>query len=217
MHEKYTRKKKYISSIHVNADTHINQLIRRKKHIHIYICDFIKDKISYRFICVESMLFPCEFLLIFICVVSSFSPDTSSYDAYGLKIGANEILFVESIPSDSSFFVRLSPFNYSLSCTIAYNDSNQYVYSVSLASQVKSNDSIRFVFIGINTQTNVPFIGSLTYTGILGSTYVNTVKPTRKSIFPCNGWNSSNYRVHQFNQFASDDSINNDFYVVTVS
>ncbi len=160
------------------------------------------------------------YLFVVISVVSSFSPDTSSFDAYGLKLAVNDILLVESLPSDSSFFLRLAPFNYSLSCTIAYNDSNQYVYAVALDSQATYNDTIRFVFIGVNTETDVPFIGSLTYTGVTGTTYVTTVKPSRKAIFPCNGWQANNYHVHQFEQFASDDlnqSTNNDFFVVTVA
>jgi hypothetical protein len=152
-------------------------------------------------------------------IVFSFSPDTSSFDAYGLKLAANDVLLVESIFSSSAFFLRLSPYNYSLSCTIAYNDSNQYVFAVTLHSRATYNDSIRFVFIGINTVTNVPFIGSLTYTGVTGPTYVATVKSPRKTVFPCVGWQANNYRIHQFEQFVSDDTdgtTNNDFFVVTV-
>jgi hypothetical protein len=155
-----------------------------------------------------------------ISTVSSFSPDTSSFDAYGLKLAANDILLVESLSSDFSFFLRLAPFNYSLSCTIAYNDSNQYVYAVALHSQATYNDSIRFVFIGVNTETNVPFIGSLTYAGVTGTAFVATLKSSRKVVFPCNGWQASNYRIHQFEQFVTDDddeSTNNDFFVVTVA
>lgn len=153
-------------------------------------------------------------------IVLSFSPDTSSYDAYGLKLAVNEILLVESLPSDSSFLLRLAPFNYSLSCKIPYIDSNQYVYAVALASQATYDDSIRFVFIGVHTKTNVPFIGSLTYTGVTGPTYLNAVNGSRRAVFPCDGWQSINYRVHQFNQFASDgitEGSNNDFFVVTVA
>lgn len=153
-------------------------------------------------------------------VISSFSPDTSSFDAYGIKLAANDMLLVESLPPDYSFFLRLAPFNYSLSCTIAYNDSNQYVYAVALDSQATYNDTIRFVFIGVNTQTDVPFIGSLTYSGVTGAVYVTTRKPSRKSVFPCDGWQTNNYRIHQFEQFANndiDESTNNDFFVVTVA
>jgi hypothetical protein len=163
-------------------------------------------------------IFPC-YLLFIISIVCSFSPDTSSFDAYGLKLAANDLLLVESLNSDSSFFLRLSPYNYSLSCTIPYNDSNQYVFAVSLASQSTSNDIIRFVFIGIDTVTDVPFIGSLTYVGVTGAAYLAIVKSSRKFIFPCNGWQMNNYRIHQLQQFTTaddDENRSNDFFVVKV-
>jgi len=147
-----------------------------------------------------------------ISIVSSFSPDTTSFDAYGLKLAANDILLVESIPSDSSFTLQLAPFNYSLSCTIPYNDSNQYVYTVAVHAQATSNDIIRFVFIGVNTETDVPFVGSLIYTGISGAAYIAAVKPSEKVVFSCDGWQTNNYRIHQIEQFVI-----NDFFVVTVA
>jgi hypothetical protein len=160
------------------------------------------------------------YLFVIIPIIASFSPDTSPFDAYGLKLAVNDILLVESVGSRYSFYLRLAPFNYSLSCTIPYNDSNQYVYAVALHSQATYNDAIRFVFIGVNTETNVPFIGSLTYTGVTGSAYVATVKSGRKAIFPCTGWQVNNYRIHQFKRFVSDDvdeSANINFFVVTVA
>jgi len=161
-----------------------------------------------------------SYLLAIISIVSSFSPDITSFDAYGLKLAVNDILLVESLPSDFSFLLRLAPFNYSLSCTIPYNDSNQYVFAVALNSQAKYNDTIRFVFIGVNTLTDVPFIGSLTYTGITGPAYVAKVKPSRKALFPCDGWQVNNYEIHQFEQFVNNDSEENsydDFFVVTIA
>jgi hypothetical protein len=139
------------------------------------------------------------YLFAIIPIISSFSPDTTSFDAYGLKLAANDILIVESLPSDSSFSLRLAPFNYSLSCTIGYNDSNQYVYTVAVHAQATYNDIIRFVFIGGNTQTNLPFIGSLIYAGATGTEYT------------CDGWQTNNYRIHQIEQFVIDN-----FFVVTV-
>jgi len=160
------------------------------------------------------------YLLVVISIVSSFSPDITSFDAYGLKLAANDILLVESLPSDFSFLLRLAPFNYSLSCKIPYNDSNQYVFAVALNSQATYNDTIRFVFIGVNTLTDVPFIGSLTYTGVTGPAYIATVKSPRKAIFPCVGWQVNNYRIHQFEQFVNNDSEENsynDFFVVAMA
>jgi hypothetical protein len=168
------------------------------------------------------MIIICQCFIIFISTVNCFSVDLSSFDAYGEKLAVNDVLLVESLASDYSFLVRLSPFNYSLSCTISYNDSNQYVYAVAVHSQATYQDILRFVFIGINQETDVPFIGTLTYTGISGPTYVSTVKPTRKTRFPCDGWQMINYRIHQLTQFISNDddddnSTNNDFFVVTVA
>jgi hypothetical protein len=160
------------------------------------------------------------YLLVIVSVVFSFSPDTSSFDAYGLKLAANDVLLVESLASDFSFFLRLAPFNYSLSCTIPYNDSNQYIFSVAIQRQSTYNDTIRFVFNGINIETDIPFIGSLTYVGITGEEYITTVKSPRKAVFPCGGWKINNYRIHQFDQFVGDDveeNSANNFFVVTVS
>jgi hypothetical protein len=171
------------------------------------------------------MTFLCKpfilYLFVVISIVSSFSPDLSSFDAYGLKLAANNVLLVKSIPSDFSFFLRLAPFNYSLSCTIAYNDSDQYVFAVAVDPQATYNNSIRFVFIGINTITDVPFIGSLTYEGVTGEAYVAAMNPLRKAPFPCVGWQASNYHIHELRQFVSggvdENNDNNDFFVVTVA
>ena len=153
-------------------------------------------------------------------IIFCFSPDLSSFDTYGSKLAVNDILLVEYIPAQSSFFLCLAPFNYSLSCTIPCNDSDQYVYTVALNRQAGYNDSIRFVFIGVNMKTNVPFIGSLTYTGISGIAYVDTVKSSRKVKFSCDGWQTNNYRIHEFDQFINNsdaENTYNDFFVVTVS
>jgi hypothetical protein len=159
------------------------------------------------------------YLFIVLPIVLSFSSDTSSFDAYGLKLAANDILLVESLPSQSAFFLRLAPFNYSLSCTLTYNDSDQYIYAVAVPRQTTTNDTIRFVFIGINIETDVLFIGSLNYTGVTGPNYVATMKQARKTAFPCVGWQKDNYQIHELQQFVSnesDEDINNNFFVVTV-
>jgi len=160
------------------------------------------------------------YLLIIISIVSSFWDDISSFDGYGLKLAANDILLVESLRSDLSFLVRLAPFNSSLSCRIPYNDSDDYIFGVSVNRQSRSNDSIRFVFIGVNRVRDVPLIGSLTYRGIRGAEYVSTINSSEKVVFPCDGWEVSNYRIHQLEQFTSgdvDENNNNDFFVVTVA
>ena len=165
-------------------------------------------------------LFPRSFLfLLLFPLVFAFVPDTSSFDAYGLKLAVNDMLLVESHHSQAAFFLRLAPFNYSLSCTLPYNNSNQYVFAVAVQRQATSNDTLRFVFIGIDIKTDVPFIGSLTYTGVSGATFVATTQQARKKVFPCDGWQKDNYRIHQLEQFVGDESnedIDNNFFVVTV-
>ncbi|CAF1304108.1 unnamed protein product [Adineta steineri] len=160
------------------------------------------------------------FLFVVIRILYCFTPDQSSFDAYGVKLAANDILLVESLASDSSFFIRFSPYNYSLSCTIPYNNSNEYIYSVAVHSSATYNDPIRFVFIGINMDTDIPFVGSLTYNGITGPAFVDAVNSSVKAKFPCNGWNTDNYHIHQLQQFVNDDledTNNNDFFIVTIS
>ncbi|CAF1385264.1 unnamed protein product, partial [Adineta steineri] len=125
-------------------------------------------------------------LFVVIRILYCFTPDQSSFDAYGIKLAANDILLVESLASDSSFFVRFSPYNYSLSCTIPYNNSNEYIYSVAVHSSATYNDPIGFVFIGINMDTDIPFLGSLTYNGIIGPAFLDAVNSSVKAKFPCN-------------------------------
>ncbi|CAF2895758.1 unnamed protein product [Rotaria sp. Silwood2] len=150
-----------------------------------------------------------------VTIVTSFSPDQSSFDAYGLKLAANDILLVEAFASQDSFLLRLAPFNHSLTCTLDYNDSGQYVYAVALARQMQVNDTIRFAFIGVNRRTNVPFIGSLNYAGTSGAAMIST----QKSNFSCSAWNTNNYKIHSFNEFLyeeNDSNGNMDFFVVAV-
>lgn len=128
-------------------------------------------------------------LIIFFCHLlphaSLFSPDTSSFDAYGMKLAVNDLLLVKSFPSQSTFLLRLAPYNYSLTCTLSYNNSDDYIYTVAVPGQTTDNATIRFVFIGVNTETDVPFIGSLEYTGVAGDIYVAAQKQARKTRFPC--------------------------------
>ncbi|CAF1312602.1 unnamed protein product [Adineta ricciae] len=159
-------------------------------------------------------------VVVLIPIAHTFIPDSSLFDAYGLKLAANDALLVEAINVNSVFLLRFSPFDYSLTCTIAYNDSNQYIYAVALQSQITSNDSTRFVFIGVSEDTDVPFIGSLTYTGVSVTAYIASVgNSTRRVKFPCTGWQKSSYRIHSLMNLADDleQTDTNSFFVVTVT
>ncbi|CAF4286003.1 unnamed protein product, partial [Rotaria sordida] len=45
-------------------------------------------------------------------VIATFSPDTSDYNAYGPKIAANDVLFVEAYSNGKTFVVQFAPYNY---------------------------------------------------------------------------------------------------------
>jgi hypothetical protein len=100
-------------------------------------------------------------------VIGDFSPDTSNYDAYGLKIAANDVLFVEAYVDEQTFLVQYAPYNYtmsSLQCSFDYDDSAYYVYSVGVG--IKQNTTLYsyFYFAGEvigedSSGNNATFIG----------------------------------------------------------
>ncbi len=76
-----------------------------------------------------------------------FSPPISDYDAYGLKITGNDIMLIEALNDIETFLIRFAPYNYTsrpLQCSIMYNDSTQYVYSVGIGEKQNSNQSYFF-------------------------------------------------------------------------
>ncbi|CAF3175108.1 unnamed protein product [Rotaria socialis] len=158
------------------------------------------------------------YIVLLVTVVLSFTPDTSSYDAYGLKIAANDVLFVQSNPPHGLFRI-FPPFNAWSICTVNYEDVSQYIYAVAVARQTTLNDAIRFVFIGVNT-TDVPFMGSLTYVDTSGVGNTSTTMTIEDFVFACDGWNNSDYKIHTIDQFLYDtDNANDnhlDFFVVAV-
>ncbi|CAF3469666.1 unnamed protein product [Rotaria socialis] len=94
-------------------------------------------------------------ILINLCCVlkaiSSFSPTTSDYDAYGLKIAVNDVLFVEVNGNAATFLVQFAPYNFiigPLQCTINFDDSTHYVYSVGVAPNCNTTANPYFYFTG---------------------------------------------------------------------
>ncbi|CAF3339280.1 unnamed protein product [Rotaria socialis] len=94
-------------------------------------------------------------ILINLCCVlkaiSSFSPTKSDYDAYGLKIAVNDVLFVEVNGNAETFLVQFAPYNFiidPLQCTINFDDSTHYVYSVGVAPNCNTTANPYFYFTG---------------------------------------------------------------------
>jgi len=101
-------------------------------------------------------------------VFSSFSPDTSDNNAYGVKIAANDVIFVQAESSAQTFLVQFAPYNYtmdSLQCSFDYDDSDHYIYTVSVGPKQNSTSNIYFYFAGeivsttSTSTTNRSFVG----------------------------------------------------------
>jgi hypothetical protein len=112
---------------------------------------------------------------LFTChLTASFSPDTSDYDAYGLKIAANSLMIVEAQNDDTTFLVQFAPFTDNItetdnrSCYFDYNDPSWYVYAVALG---KNQSTYNVFFVGEmvdldeDDQPNRTFVSILSYTG----------------------------------------------------
>ncbi len=117
--------------------------------------------------------------LLFICLSSAdnFSPDTSDYDAYGLKIAANNIMIVEAQNDLTEFLIQFGPYTDNTtqsdqqSCSIEYEDPSMYVYTVALG---KNQSTYNVFFVGEmdgldedEQLMNRTFVGVLSYTGSL--------------------------------------------------
>jgi hypothetical protein len=113
---------------------------------------------------------------LFTCLTAtSFSPDTSDYDAYGLKIAANSLMIVEAQNDYTTFLVQFAPFTdnitqtYERSCILYYGDPSQYIYAVALG---KNQSTYDVFFVGEmidldedDNLTNRTFVSILNYTG----------------------------------------------------
>jgi hypothetical protein len=122
---------------------------------------------------------PLLSLLLFICHSSAveFYPDTSDYDAYGLKIAANNLMIVEAQNDFTEILVQFAPYTDNVTqgdengCVIEYDDSSQYIYAVALG---KNQSIYNFFFVGemvgLDEDDYLPnrtFIGYVNYTGSL--------------------------------------------------
>ena len=80
-----------------------------------------------------------------------FAPDTKSFDAYGVKLTANEVMLVEARSDSKTFLVQYAPYNYtatSLQCSINYDDPTHYVYSVGIGAQQTAKHEPYFFVVG---------------------------------------------------------------------
>ena len=113
-------------------------------------------------------------MMIFFFILSSlydindcFNPNKNDYDAYGLKIAMNELLFVQAqnINNPPTFFIQFAPYNNtpsspSIGCSIfSPNTTDHFIYTVTVAP-----NQTQFFFAGelINGR-NGTFIGAVKF------------------------------------------------------
>ncbi|UJR19541.1 hypothetical protein I4U23_022671 [Adineta vaga] len=90
------------------------------------------------------------FSLLFVELMGDFAPDTKSYDAYGIKLAANDFIMVEARSDSKTFLVQFAPYNYtttSLQCSITYDDPKHYVYSVGIGAKQNINQTSPYFFV----------------------------------------------------------------------
>ena len=95
----------------------------------------------------------CSMLsLIFLCsyvIIDAFDPKYNDFDAYGVKIAANDLVFVEANNKEQYFLVQFAPYknsNVSFQCGISFVDPSHYVYSVGVGvSQPLTNEPYVYV------------------------------------------------------------------------
>lgn len=126
------------------------------------------------------MFIPVQLLsliLFFICHSSfaNFSPDTQDYDAYGLKIAANNFMIVQADNDLTEFIIQFAPFTDNVtqtderSCLIEYDDPSQFIYAIAIG---KNQSAYNIFYVGeivdLDEDTNLEnrtFIGVLSYIG----------------------------------------------------
>jgi hypothetical protein len=116
-------------------------------------------------------------LFIYLSSATTFSPDPTDYDAYGLKIAANNLMIVEAQNDYTEFLIQFAPYTDNIvqtsqqSCAIEYYDLSQFIYAVALGKN-QSIYSIFFVGEMVDLDendllVNRTFVGVLNYTGSL--------------------------------------------------
>ena len=160
--------------------------------------------------------FQMNFLLFIITLVidvgcSQFSPRTSDYDSYGLKITGNDKMMIEALGDAQIFLVRYAPYNstsQSLQCAITYNDSTKYVYSIGIGRKQNFNQSY-FFYAGEIISKNSPDYGS-PFIGILRNTDIKhaQIYEDTQTLFNCSHFQYqslqiiSSYEHQEFFVFA---------------
>ena len=94
----------------------------------------------------------CLLLLIYShTIIDGFIPDYSDYDAYGIKIAANDIIFIEAKNQDNYFSIQYAPQKDKkglLKCFAVYLDPSHYIYAVGVGSSQVFTENPYAYYIG---------------------------------------------------------------------
>ena len=112
-----------------------------------------------------------------LCLAANFSPDMNDYNAYGLKMAANNLMIVQIDNSITGFIITYAPYTDDAdniaerTCWVYYESAPYYFYTVALG---KNQSTYSFFLVGevtdlddTNPEANRTFVGVYTYTGSL--------------------------------------------------
>ncbi|CAF1529319.1 unnamed protein product [Rotaria sp. Silwood1] len=125
-----------------------------------------------------------------------FSALTSDYDAYGLKITGNDIMLIEALDDTQVFVIRFAPYNYTsqpLQCSVTYNDSTHYVYSIGIGEKQMSNQ-LYFFYAGEILPNNPSVTNLLGYSSTFIGILINKdpqnaqIYENNQTLFNCNNF-----------------------------
>jgi hypothetical protein len=115
---------------------------------------------------------------------ATFSPDTSNFDAYGVKLAANNVLLVEAQGKSETFLVLFAPYNYtldSLQCSVDYDDDTHYVYTVGVGPKQTAGINPHFFYAGEVVPAGTSTTDSLGHSGTFVGIWVNQDPQTVQS------------------------------------
>ena len=131
-------------------------------------------------------------------LVRAFVPNNQDYDAFGLKLAANDVLFVQADVWMQMFIVQYAPYNYTFSaleCFIPYDDPTHYVYSIGVGWKQNSTSNTYFFFSGEVSSLNGLSVDSKGHSGTFIGVWMNRdprgvlFYSTNQQFLPCDMFN----------------------------
>ena len=117
----------------------------------------------------HQLFYSCLITLFLHHLNAEFTPDTTDYDAFGVKIAINEhfLVLAQNDQQPPTFFIQFAPYNQTESttqCSLTYPlINNFFIYTVAIGKQQTENET-HFFFAGeLTNDQSGPFVGVATY------------------------------------------------------